>query len=81
MAYSYHILFLWRLDLLKDKVKKALTTILLALLMSMGAWADGPSYQKPELIKQQLDESSDGLIHSWTYETDGYIFHGRQLGP
>ena len=45
----------------------------------MGAWADGPSYQKPELIKQQLDECSDGLIHSWTYETDGYIFHGKNL--
>lgn len=51
----------------------------LTLIISANAWADGPSYQKPELIKQQLDECSDGLIHSWTYETDGYIFHGKNL--
>jgi len=38
-------------------VKRTSLIILSSLILfASGVWGDGPSYQKPELIKQQLDE-------------------------
>ena len=58
---------------------KYLTITLLTFLVSMGAWGDGPESYEPELAKKQINECRDGITQTWTYNSIGYIFHGKNL--
>ena len=58
---------------------KYLYITLLTLLVSMSAWADGPQAPEPELSKAHINECSDGITQTWTYESAGSIFHGKNL--
>ena len=58
---------------------KTLAITLLALLMSMGAWADGPQRNDIELAKVSITNCSDGIKQTWNYEPYGKIFYGTNV--
>ena len=58
---------------------KHLTTLLLTLIISANAWADGPEYNDIELAKKSIKDCSGGVEQIWNYEPYGKIFYGKNI--